>query len=593
MNKYAGGIIALTVLLVAAGGCKSNDENKLPNTIRKTKTMKIKVDREFNGQVKSEIRDVKLPEFSNEIAVEADFEIPEKVCEKLQNIVSQWEPLETFNSFRAYDAGKTDGIDTTGFLGAVFDGRHIYFSPQHNTEKRSGFALRYDTHSDFFSPKSWEGFDAENIDGLKTRGYYGAVFDGQYVYYTPRTDGETYHTRVLRYNTRKPFKDKSAWEAFDYGIPLSFQGGGFDGRYVYFSPGYMKQQEGRNFSGLALRYDTTGPFKEKSGWQEYNAANTGGCDTVNFDGMLFDGQYMYYIPLSQSAPLRFDTDKDFTDKSAWKAFDAKPLGMDWCVGGVFDGKYIYYVPYNNNFAIRYDISKPFTDRNSWQSFDVKKIPGLKFCGYDGGFFDGKYIYFVPFYEQDANKHMNFHGGFVRYDTTKEFDSPSSWKYFDAGKTDELLTVGYNAGAFDGRYFYCAPWHDGHAYHENSKIIGHGRVLRYDTLGENGTFSLRVSGFGHNGGLGGAVPGPKFLVNTDVGVISIAANKALQAGRHTLKGVYDSKSIKLYIDGKLINEQTANGKIINSGLPLAIGGFSNGGANFTGTISIIKISNEAK
>ena len=43
---------------------------------------------------------------------------------------------------------------------------------------------------------------------------------------------------------------------------------------------------------------------------------------------------------------------------------------------------------------------------------------------------------------------------------------------------------------------------------------HGKILRYDTLGTNGAFSLRYCDYGHNGGLCAAVPGPSFLVNTE-------------------------------------------------------------------------------
>jgi len=58
--------------------------------------------------------------------------------EGLQTIVSKWSPLSTLDTFEAYDAGKTSGLDTTGFLGAVFDGRYVYFAPQHDTKDGTG-----------------------------------------------------------------------------------------------------------------------------------------------------------------------------------------------------------------------------------------------------------------------------------------------------------------------------------------------------------------------------------------------------------------------------------------------------------------------
>ena len=50
------------------------------------------------------------------------------------------------------------------------------------------------------------------------------------------------------------------------------------------------------------------------------------------------------------------------------------------------------------------------------------------------------------------------------------------------------------------------------------------MLRYDTVGTRGAFSLRFSDLGHNGGLNAALPGSRFLVNTEHGPVSAAANR---------------------------------------------------------------------
>jgi hypothetical protein len=80
---------------------------------------------------------------------------------------------------------------------------------------------------------------------------------------------------------------------------------------------------------------------------------------------------------------------------------------------------------------------------------------------------------------------------------------NAFEAYDAGNTSGLNTVGYNGGAFDGRYIYFAPWRD-------SEELRHGRVLRYDTTGHNGSFILKYTDYGHNGGLCGALPGPVLL-----------------------------------------------------------------------------------
>jgi len=531
--------------------------------------------------------------FGDQVSVEAWVDGEDPRAEVLQALVSQWAPLESLDTFSAYDAGKTSDLDTTGFLGAVFDGRYIYFSPQHGKEDRQGVALRYDTHGKFKDPASWLGYDAGNTDGLNTKGYYGAIFDGRYVTYVPRRNPESFHTHALRYDTRKPFDQPAGWEAYDVGLEMSCQSGAFDGRYIYFSPGAGKVKGKR---AIVIRYDTQKPFKDKASWEQYDAADTAGLKTQDFDGAAFDGRHVYFAPLSFGAPLRYDTTRPFGEASSWSAFDATPLGMHRCVGIVFDGTYIYYCSYNTSSLVRYDTRRAFEQPEGWRSFDVHKIPGLKWEGYDGGFFDGRYVYFVPFIDLSTGiegQRMMFHSQLVRYDTQGAFDDPASWKMQDVTNTDGLLTVGYNAGAFDGRYFYGAPWHDGKAYHEGSKIVGHGRVLRYDTLGDNGSFSLRYCDYGHNGGLNGAVPGPRFLVNTDRGVRTIAANKVLEPGRHHIVGVYTGKKIQLFIDGELVNEQGASGAIVKAALPVTVGRIQGGLGYFKGTIDRVTVFDSAK
>jgi len=515
-------------------------------------------------------------------------------AEAFQTAVAQWAPTEALGAFAAYDAGQTDGLDSKGFLGAVFDGRYVYFSPQANSTKlpngqrRHGIALRYDTHGDFKTPANWQAYDADKTDGLATRGFYGAVFDGRYIYYVPRFDGYDYHSRVLRYDTQGAFTDGKSWSAYDAGIKHSYQSAAFDGRYIYFVPG----GPGGENAGKILRFDTRGDFKDKASWTIYRTADLApGLSTVNFDGAVFDGRYVYFIPLSDSAPIRYDTTQPFTEARSWSAFDAKPLKMKMCVGGIFDGRYIYYVPYAHDVVVRFDIRGEFADAKSWSAFSAGGVPGMR-KGFDGAMFDGKYVYFVPFYEENAAaKKQDFHGTVLRYNTTGDFADMKNWSAYDAGNTDGLGSRGYNAGAFDGRFIYFAPWNRGEG--EGSVIKGHGVALRYDTLGSNGTFRLNAVDCGHNGGLCAAVPGATFTVNTRAGARSARSNRVLAPGRHYLSGVYDGRAVKLYVDGELVNENAGGGPLIASSVPLAIGRLSNGGGQFQGNIAEIRVAQTAR
>jgi hypothetical protein len=122
---------------------------------------------------------------------------------------------------------------------------------------------------------------------------------------------------------------------------------------------------------------------------------------------------------------------------------------------------------------------------------------------------------------------------------------------------------------------------------------HGRILRYDSTGKNGTFSLRWSDVGHNGGLCAAVPGPNFLVNTENGALSIAAHKALTPGWHHVAGVYDGRSIRLFIDGVLAAEREGSGRLARNTVDIEIGRIQQGVARFPGVVSEVRVSDVAR
>jgi hypothetical protein len=504
-------------------------------------------------------------------------------AEALQPLVSQWRPLQT-PTWSAYDATTTDGLTCSGYYGAVFDGRHVYGCPIRSHRAREsvhGHVLRCDTHGDFYDPATWEANDAAGTDGLHTVCYYGAAFDGRHVIFAPRDDSTVYHSRVLRYDTQGPFKERDAWSAYDADLPHSAQGAAFDGQHVYFCPGYESTGEAQlsesQLSGTVLRMDTTGEFKDAASYRRFDTKVLG-PEAVCFDGGAFDGRYVYFVPLIHGVVVRHDTQGDFDDASSWEAFDAKPHGLGMNVGAIFDGRWLYFCAYGHSSMVRYDTRADFGDGNSWQRWDAAHTDGLDTGGFDGGFFDGRYIYFCPWTRQSPPAPSMYHCNFLRYDTTRSFDDAGAWSAYDARQTDELLSLGYNAGAFDGRFFYGAPLYD-----DEDDDVFHGRVLRCDTLGGDGAFSLRYSDYGHNGGLCAAVPGPSFLVNTDSGVRSIATHKPLAAGRHHLLGVYDGAVLQLWVDGKLAAQRSASGRLIETDVPVTVGQLAGGGARFDGQV----------
>ena len=256
------------------------------------------------------------------------------------------------------------------------------------------------------------------------------------------------------------------------------------------------------------------------------------------------------------------------------------------VGAVFDGYWLYFCAYGHSSMVRYDTRKPFTDPSSWEQYDAAHTDGVDTGGFDGGFFDGRYVTFCPWTRTPPPGEAGYHCNYLRYDTTRSFADSAAWSGYDASATDGLVSLGYNAGAFDGGSFYAAPLYaaDGEDFH--------GRMMRVDTLGGDGAFSLRFCDYGHNGGLCAAVPGPSFLVNTDGGVRSVATHQPLASGVHHLVGVYDGASLQLWVDGRLLAQREAKGDLLAPNIPVTIGHLGGGGARFDGQIEGVVVASKA-
>ncbi len=400
------------------------------------------------------------------------------------------QPLETLSEFKdesnweAFDAGNIDGMQTKGYFGAVFDGRYVYYVPN-RMKSFHGVVMRYDTSGDFDSADSYEAYNAAGTDGLNSIGFSDGVFDGRYVYLVPFSNANgVRHAIVLRFDTQAPFKSASSWAAFDaetIGAGEGYDGAVFDGRYVYFVPfGYTPMANSK-----VLRLDTQGDFKSSGSWSVYDAEGTDGLHTKGFYGGGFDGKHVYFVPYDDGTAdptesehgrvLRYDSTAIFSSPNSWEAYDAgstdgmKTIGYK---GAVFDGRYMYFVPYReaadvHGRVLRYDTTQGFKNAGSWSAFDASDIDGLDNRGYVGGVFDGKYVYFIP-YSYDKSV---YHSNFLRYDTSKGFKDGNAWEAVQHSNIGGLPTQGYKYGTIADGYIYFSP------YGKNPTSF-HGVVLRY-------------------------------------------------------------------------------------------------------------------
>ena len=308
--------------------------------------------------------------------------------------------------------------------------------------------------------------------------YQGGAFDGRYVYLSPNGNGAP----VQRYDTTGGFTAPTSWTSFDTKVVgdagvNGFAGAAFDGHNVYFVA--TAPQPPPSSPVVFMRYDGLA-FQSATSWASFDATALS-SRAKGYSGATFDGRYLYFAPLWSGYALQYDTTKSFTTTPSWVGFDLGKLGPEGAgfQGAVFDGTYVYFIPevyfvdggstVCNGFLVRYDPSQPFDSPAAWVTFDVATVDPNA-CGFVGGVFDGRFVYLVPFFNGLAVA--------ARYDTMGAgLKAKSSWSTFAV--TTANPSVGpFLGGAFDGRFVYFVPF-------ENAVFTQDGIVARYDTTGTFG------------------------------------------------------------------------------------------------------------
>jgi hypothetical protein len=337
------------------------------------------------------------------------------------------------------------GVDRNAkaFIGGAFDGRYVYFAPS------QGPVARYDVQGDFRSASSWSMFDPTTLDP-KIAGFLGVTFDGTYLYFSPNWDPGIEKSLVTRYDTRAPFTAASSWATFDAVTAdpkvEAFAGGTFDGRYVYLAPSGARD----GAPGIAARHDTQAELSAPASWSTFDTTAVDGQHT-SFTGAVFDGRYVYFVPVSSTAALsglvtRYDARGGFADPASWSTFFPSTVRPGTLAGGAFDGRFVYLVPALGGVVVRYDTQAPFAAESSWSAFDAAQV-NANVIGFFGAAFDGRFVYFIPY--------ATIPEAIVRYDTLGTFGASSSWSGFTTTALDPKA-LGFKGAVFDGRYLYLAP-----------------------------------------------------------------------------------------------------------------------------------------
>jgi hypothetical protein len=339
------------------------------------------------------------------------------------------------------------------FAGGTFDGRYVYYTPS-----SGNIVVRYDTRApDLRAASAWSVFDA-SLDP-NTHGFAGAVFDGRYVTFVPAGGASFAHGIVTRYDTQAEFGATSSWRAFDTRTvderAAGFFGAAFDGRYLYFAPNT------NNFglsNGVVARFDTQGDLAARGSWSTFDIRPfSSGAGAGGYHGAVFDGQYVYFIQNQDSGTpsgmlARYDTHAEFGSQASWSFVDLRNqnAAAKGFFGGAFDGRYVYAIPGepgSPSLLARYDTRGSFSA--SWTMLDTLTL-GQGLSGFGGAAFDGQHVYLVPRASGTGELRI------ARVDTrVDDFRSAAAWSRFDVRSVDPRAAP-FTGAIFDGRFLYLAP-----------------------------------------------------------------------------------------------------------------------------------------
>lgn len=324
----------------------------------------------------------------------------------------------------------------------------------------------------------WSTFAIHRELSSELSGFFGAAFDGRYLYLAPhgsplKPNGPSVNSgRALRYDTTKPFARGDGWVDFDAGVfapNLSTQHRGaiVAKDRVFYVPGTVNGQAPPPAYLLAHPSGESTPFAAPSSWTAQNLYSPE-RNRFGYFGGAFDGRYLYFAPaefVPSSSDLRtritrYDTRLGMANPSAYADIDVVTVPNGYraqqFAGAAFDGRHVYFVPSTGSEVrriARFDTNAEWVEP-SLEHYDLGEVDPTRtrFCG---AVFDGRYLYLPPqsvgnepYGSLPASKAL-------RFDTTLPIGQKASWESFDLSNVSPGAT-GFCGGQFDGRYVYFAP-----------------------------------------------------------------------------------------------------------------------------------------
>ncbi len=378
-----------------------------------------------------------------------------------------------------FDASKIHP-DARGFQIAEYDENYkrVFFFSWGPMQEPLGTVLVYDTKGDFKSPSSYQALDVAKITGNPNATGFGAGFVDNYNQYAylialkKLENGKIVSNPVTaRINLRGDLTSNSSYETFDLSaLNLAHYGwatGTDTPDYAYYAPVIDANQKGAPH-GIFLRHNAKKPLADKGAWEHYDLSKID-RQAVGFQSIEYKAPYVYLIPfgVGYTHMVRYDTRRDFSQRSSYELFDLKNIHPDASgyTGWEVVGDYLILSPWKDlsrskretsmYIALAYDTRKPFANKNSWQYLDLRTVdPNAK--GYQGAWVDKNgFVYFVP----TANFSIGKPPPFVIWNSAKPFSDKNSWVSSPSTGVPPSTEAGYSP---DNNAAYLAPYGTGNS-----------------------------------------------------------------------------------------------------------------------------------
>lgn len=317
---------------------------------------------------------------------------------------------------------------TGSFGGCVFDGTHIWMPPSlfRTTLVR--------LHPQTGEMKEYSNFPPNIGMGNLIFGFGGILFDGDRLWFIPLT----MTTGIVRMDRSsgvmtllQTFPPGLRWaihEFSDGSWTLLFQTGTIDdNKRLWLCP---------SLANMLVSVDTaTGTMKGYSNWPDNYISSTY-PNRERFNGIVFDGTYIWLLPRYANMIVRFDRVSETMTPFLVGIYNGAYLG------GVFDGSSIWAAPLASRPILRID-TKIFSSTQLPLPAAVVTMcsnPDFPYI-FAGIVFDGTYLWFLPL------------GANVLLRVGKATGIMTMFSRFPAGTT---LDNSFGAGVFDGRCIYLIP-----------------------------------------------------------------------------------------------------------------------------------------